>query len=715
MSARYNINKFILKVVTATICFWLGNVGCQYFAVTFGSWGSLETMSSPALGEFLLGLIKTEPLCLSFERTPLVVGALFAFFSIMFTSMSRVRYNNEVAFDHQYDTAKLATKEQAMELAHLKPYWEAAPKKFFERASKHKTAIWAKPWYLESLVDDNLLLAADSWCSASRIPRIKNYYGPDEDYDAEGRIKNRHIWVLATSGSGKTYSWLTSNVLNLLGSMLFLDPKGELFARFAAFLEAHGYTVLVLDLRDEAHMLNSCHFNPLSYIDCTPITKGMDWHDFHINQTMADTVIDMFIDTTRSKHSKGEQDFFVNHERNIYKAFVYTMVIRFKACGFEKDCNIPAMLSYLNLCGANRDADKFNMDDLDRFFYGTWEEDHVYGLKDVIIYNFGQEAWDAPGIKPWTPVFEAYEGFKTAKEAPETKAGILSSCFARLQRFLNPALRSIVCDDEFEFDEFGKKKTAIFCCIPTGDEESSPYSFLVSMFLNELFEKQIEVANASSKGCVDIPEWYFLDEVSNLPKIPKLAEVFGFGRSYGINVAAIMQTESMMVERYGKEKVTQMRGNTALQVYLGFRDADDAKKLSDAMGSRTEVVRSWSYNTSYNSASSTESYHANKKPIMSVEELLTFNDEMPNGRKGLRSDECITKIGTQPYYVGRKLDPTKHRRWQELEGYGSSDIVNWQKKRRAAQANMDRTQKQLPPNVEIVDPNDPNTILVMAG
>lgn len=707
------VNKVSLafKVVGALISFWVGNVGCQYFAATFGAWKSLETMSSPNLGEFLISLAQTQPLCLSFERMPLVIGALVAFFSVMFSSMKNYRYDNEVPFDHQYDTAAMATPEQAMELAHTSE----------EFTYKKKTVKWEKPEHLEELLDDNIMLSTGCMFGASRIPRIPNFYSKhsnavDKSFDPEGIVKNRHGWVLATSGSGKTYRWLTSNALNLPGSMLFLDPKGELFERFSAFFEAHGIKVFVLDLRDEYHMRYSCHYNPLSYIDVTPIYEGMDWHDFHINYTRSDAVIKMFIESTRGKKTAGDQQYFIDQETNLYKALVPAMLILFAAAGQPENCTIPEMLTWLQLVGGSVDAgDPEGLDDLDRFFYGTWEENHVHGLKGFIIKAFGQEAWDEPGIKPWTYCFDAYEGFKSCRLAEETKAGVVSSCFARLQRFLNPTIRDLVSDDEFDFDNFGKEKRAIFCCIPSGDEDSGPYGFLVSLFLNQLFDKQVEVAQSTTKNTLDIPEWFFLDEVANLPKIPKLPELFATGRSYGINLTAIIQSESLMEERYGKAGTAQIRANTAYQVYLGFRDKEDAKKLSESMGFRTEVTRSWNKSTSSTGTSVNEQVHANKVPWYTTEELLTFNDNLPNGRQGLHFNDCIVKVGTQPYFVGEKLNPQMHRRWKELEQYGLTSIEDWQTKRRAR-----LKLRMLPEHAEslkiiTINPEDKGTYYVESG
>ena len=65
------------------------------------------------------------------------------------------------------------------------------------------------------------------------------------------------------SGSGKSASYVIPNALQLLGSYVFTDPKGELYDKTAGFFNSQGYEVKVLNLVSPEH---SDGYNPLHHI-----------------------------------------------------------------------------------------------------------------------------------------------------------------------------------------------------------------------------------------------------------------------------------------------------------------------------------------------------------------------------------------------------------------------------------------------------------------
>jgi len=65
------------------------------------------------------------------------------------------------------------------------------------------------------------------------------------------------------SGAGKSASYVIPNALQLLGSYVFTDPKGELYDKTAGFFTSQGYDVKVLNLVSPD---NSDGYNPLHHI-----------------------------------------------------------------------------------------------------------------------------------------------------------------------------------------------------------------------------------------------------------------------------------------------------------------------------------------------------------------------------------------------------------------------------------------------------------------
>ena len=102
--------------------------------------------------------------------------------------------------------------------------------------------------------------------------KYRNTKDPKENYiltenvrfstDSHAHKHNLNIIVIGGSGSGKTRFYVKPNALQLIGSFLFLDPKGELTRTLGRIMEAKGIHVTVLDL---VHFQG--HYNPIAYLE----------------------------------------------------------------------------------------------------------------------------------------------------------------------------------------------------------------------------------------------------------------------------------------------------------------------------------------------------------------------------------------------------------------------------------------------------------------
>ena len=59
---------------------------------------------------------------------------------------------------------------------------------------------------------------------------------------------NKNILVIGGSGAGKSACYIKPNILQMLGSYVITDPKGELYRDTSGFLKANGYEVKVFNL-----------------------------------------------------------------------------------------------------------------------------------------------------------------------------------------------------------------------------------------------------------------------------------------------------------------------------------------------------------------------------------------------------------------------------------------------------------------------------------
>ena len=65
------------------------------------------------------------------------------------------------------------------------------------------------------------------------------------------------------SGSGKSAAYIKPNILQMLGSYVITDPKGELYRETSGFLKANGYKIKTLNLVNPEF---SDRYNPLAHV-----------------------------------------------------------------------------------------------------------------------------------------------------------------------------------------------------------------------------------------------------------------------------------------------------------------------------------------------------------------------------------------------------------------------------------------------------------------
>ena len=96
------------------------------------------------------------------------------------------------------------------------------------------------------------------------------------------------------SGAGKSACYIKPNILQLLGSYVITDPKGELYRETSGFLKANGYNVRVLNLVNPDY---SDRYNPLAHIiDHTSV--DIIAHTIVVGATKGQPTNDPFWDNT---------------------------------------------------------------------------------------------------------------------------------------------------------------------------------------------------------------------------------------------------------------------------------------------------------------------------------------------------------------------------------------------------------------------------------
>ena len=652
---KIDIAKLFGAAALALASFWIVNLTVQ--KILFGLNG-IETPDG--LPEFILWSAARRPLGIYVGGVPLLASLAAAAAIAAAVLLKKEAAGEDIRPEKQYGSQRFSTPKEREVYAHIKA-----------------TDDWPVPSWCETVEDDNIILSLHSKVAGTSIVN-----GKGDPIRRESQVPNRNMFIMAGSGAGKSYRFVTNQIMQMNGNMVFTDPSGELYRNSCAFLEENGYDVQVIDLRDEEHILASTPYNPL--INCRDVTS--------IN-----SLVNMFIANTKGEDTHGDQQFFIDMEKNFYTCVCGLFVFWFKANGNTQDCTLPGIIDYLAMAKADG-AEGINK--LDYVFEGTREKDGFDGFAQYIIDTYGEDALDDESL-PENSVLTNYRTFKANAGAPEQMAAVVSSCAARLQRLNNPAIRKMLGRDELDLQSIDKRKRAIFFCIKSG---GGPYDFVAAMALNQLFDISKDIGSTNGIGHLEIPLYCYLDELAQIGKIPDLEKLFAESRKFWINLCAIVQDGKQLEARYGKQSES-IRANSAIFMYMGSSLFSDCEQISREMGNTTKKFTDYSVSNSTGGKSVQESTRYVKVPLMSPEELYSFNEE-----DGLSPDECVTHYKQGMWFRDLKADPEIHPRRKAYLDAGKTDMLEWARNKRPSEEKSGN----MPDGVVEIDRRAPNIIVIDA-
>ena len=597
--------------------FWLGDLLGQYLTVALPLLGATAADASAAQGAsgtvglapFLSAAVAARPLGISTEPAPLMVGLVSALAVPLGVMREATRPNQEPELG---DGAHFEGTAYRNRYAHLTD----------EAVCGRERRPWPKPAWCERIEDDNLIVSKETMVGLTPNPIFRL------------KVPNMHGYMIAGSGSGKTYGFIQTNAMQLNGSAFFTDPKCENFYLLAPLYAANGYDVKFIDLRGGGLMRWSMRYNPMHYVnEMSDITE----------------LVDMLIANTTPEGPNSGDLFFTNMEKIVYTCLLGFFLFFFKRRGNEADCNIPLMLDYL----AYTKETPGRMTGLELIFYGTAEKDGVVGFRQWLVEEVcGGDEGKARQRPEWT-VLTMYDAFVATAKSPETMASVVSSCYARLKDFANPLVREMMSSDELCLEDFGRRKMALFAIVPDGG--AGPFSFVATMALHQLFHVNMNIADSSKSRHLDIPINCYLDELANIGKLPQLDKLFATLRSRWINLYAIVQDNGQLENVYGKA-ARSIYSNAAITLYYGNSDLETAEQVSKEIGTHTVWYTSTSTSSGPGGRTTSVSRQHQEVPLVSA-------PMMYNG--WLEGDQCLTHYRSSGWYLGEKPDPTLHPRWQQ--------------------------------------------------
>ena len=121
------------------------------------------------------------------------------------------------------------------------------------------------------------------------------------------------------------------------------------------------------------------------------------------------------------------------------------------------------------------------------------------------------------------------------------------------------------------------------------------YNGIVSLFLDQLFNANYELALSNGRKCVN-RILHILDEFTNIPAIPHMETKISIGLGQNILYYLWIQNLEQLVDKYGENTAATIQDNCSLKIYVKSSSDKTNSRFSKDLGSRTITRRRRSSN-----------------------------------------------------------------------------------------------------------------------
>lgn len=491
--------------------------------------------------------------------------------------------------------------------------------------------------------EDNNLIFTENYGLALHRPKF------NQELD-----RNLNVLVVGGSGSGKTFNYVTPNIMQLNTSYFITDPKGTLLKDSGFLFTDNGYTVKSFNT---INLDESMHYNPLKYVK---------------SDTDILSFVNCYIMNTNGEGKAGDP-FWENSERMLYTALIALLRDWFP----PEDYNLPSLLTLLSMAEA-RENDENYKSPLDLLFLqieegkryietgnGGFSPSVPSGLSRGFSTGGDNGAWswqpsklkrNSDGVMPakcggLSPdedfALMNYKNFKVA--AGKTLKSIIISCNVRLAPIATAGIRELLRYDEMDIDTLGDPgaKVAIFGILSDTDKT---LSFLFAILMWQTIDQLCRKALTDYGGKLPTPVHFIFDEFANIGTIPQIEETIAVTRSRNIGITIILQSMSQLESKYDKKAQTIVDCcDTTL--FLGGKSNSTNKEIAEMIGKQT--INQMTYGESAGQSSS-----ASKNLQIQGRDLIDAAEIAKMSRK----KAILLIAGTNPL-MDNKYDPRKHRRY----------------------------------------------------
>lgn len=492
--------------------------------------------------------------------------------------------------------------------------------------------------------------------------------------------KSPHYLLVGSTGSGKSATVSLNMAIHFATakekhSVVFTDPKAELFNATGKIFKDNGYEVVTIDFRNpmQSNKINvmqpiidewkeHCHFNKcmmlflshflkVNKINVSKLSNDKKYKEqIKEKYNLEDYIIDIIISNNEhlSKEIKNKKlydtSIIDNYEKESLKEFLnnktnevllsYIKGYQNSSAKHQAETN-RLVISLANLIFTEKNAkDPFWINSSKQLFVGLsgiFLEDYKAGLIDENKINIAsiKKFQNSSLIKenqnylqrnlnsrPYGSLSKDY--LTSILSAAENTYKSVTAVFGeKMSIFDDLNVENITSVSEFNFTNIGKKQTALYIIVP---DEDRAYFQLVTIIIGMLIKDLTKFANQKeNKGILPVPVEWVLDEFANCPPLDSIETIVSVARSRRMRFFFFIQSFSQLDQVYGKETANIIQDNCAL-VYLKTNTVETAEVIAKKLGKSTIETNSMSMSTDPFKVG------ANQTKSLMGKELLTANE-----------------------------------------------------------------------------------------
>lgn len=346
--------------------------------------------------------------------------------------------------------------------------------------------------------------------------------------------EDSHTIIFGATGSKKTRMFVMPSIgifARAGESFVVTDTKGELYERTIDDVTAHGYKSCCLNLRN---FRDGVTWNPLAlpyrYYHNGKKAKAMEFAT-----EMAKMII--------GQDMTGDA-FWPTTAIDVFCGFILLLFEK----ASEEECHFKGLLELWNSYISNRKKviEKIKTE-----------------LGDTIIYQ------------------------KIASLDNQSEKTVGS-----IEAFVVMGINKLCINEEFidflsqkglDLQQLAEEKNAIYLVIP---DENTTYHFIVSLFLEQLYEVLLDKAQKEFMQKLPIRMNFLIDEFANIPKIQNMDAMITAARSRNIRFHLIVQGMKQLQQKY-QDGADTISGNCNNWIYLYSKEFELLQEISRLCG---EVV-----------------------------------------------------------------------------------------------------------------------------